>query len=156
MHYSANLFRGWEIVHLRYDLDDSAITMRRKRTWKPLETQRVEIASLTGGVRRIRARQPANIFATALLVVVLLILGIDATMHGVGAKGDGVSWPLWGPLLGVGGLLWMVRYKTRIPAEWSHFVGTAKGGGLFILRDGRHAHAHEKFVAAIRQRLPSH
>ena len=54
----------------------------------------------------------------------------------------------------MGGYLWVVSFKTRKPAEWSHFIGAAKGAGLFVLRDPRNAKAHEKFVAAVRQRLP--
>ena len=154
MHYAATLYRGWELVRLDYALEDDAVVMRRQRTWKGLQEQRVELASLSGEVRRVRARQPAFVFSTAALVVVLLILGIDAMYHGVGAGGLAVYWPLWGPLLAVGGMMWVVRFKTRQRAEWSHFVGASKGGGLFVLRDPRNAKAHEKFVAAVRQRLP--
>jgi len=155
MQYTALLFRGWEVVRLNYNFEGDAIVMRRKRTWKGQEQQRVEIASLNGQVRRIRARQPAFLFSTIALVVVLLVLGIDAFYHGAGAgTGMHVWWPLWGPLLGLGGFFWMVRFKTRKPAEWSHFLGTAKGGGLFVLRDPRNPQGHEKFVAALRKKLP--
>jgi len=161
MRYVATLFRGWEVVHIQYELDDSAVVMNRHRTWKGRETQRVELASLSGEVRRVWGRQPAYVYSLAVLVMVLLILGIDATMHGVGAKamgwGEGaISWKLWGPLLGVAGAAYFVWFKTRRPAEWSHFVGTNPGGGLFVLRDPRHGQAHEKFVAAIRKNLPEH
>jgi hypothetical protein len=157
MTYSATLFRGWEVVRLDYTFEEDIITLRRHRTFNGRSQERVELAALRGDVRRIRARQPAFVYSTALLVVVLLILGIDALFHGVGANGiggKGVSWILWGPLLAIAGYAWMVRFKTRIPAEWSHFVGTNKGGGLFILRDAHNPKAHEKFVAAIRARLP--
>jgi hypothetical protein len=159
MQYAAMLFRGWEVVHLQYELDDDAIVMRRKRTWKTPETQRVELASLSGEVRRVLARQPAYVYSTAVLIIALLILGIDATMHGVGAKtmgwGNGnLSWWLWGPLLAIGGFAYTVRHKTRKPAAWTHFLGATKGGGLFVLLDPRNAPAHQKFVDAIRKRLP--
>lgn len=154
MQYTAILFRGWEVVRLNYKLDDQAVSLRRKRTWKGTEQQRVELAALSGEVRRVRARQPAYLFSTAALVVILLVLGIDAFYHGAGAHGANISWPLWGPLLAVGGYLWMVRFKTRQPAEWSHFLGASKGGGLFILRDPRNAREHEQFVAALRRQLP--
>ena len=160
MTYSAILFRGWEVVRLDYAFEDDYVTLRRHRTFKGRTQERVELAALSGEVRRVRARQPAFIYSTIVLVVVLLILGIDALFHGVGANGagggggKGVSWLLWGPLLAVAGYAWMVRFKTRIPAEWSHFVGANKGGGLFILRDPRNQKAHEKFVAALRARLP--
>jgi len=51
MQYVATLFRGWEVVHIQYELEDAAVVMRRKRTWKGLETQRVELASLSGELR---------------------------------------------------------------------------------------------------------
>ena len=109
MQYVATLFRGWEVVHIQYELEDSAVVMRRKRTWKGLETQRVELASLSGEVRRVWARQPAFMYSTVVLVAAMLVLGIDSTMHGVGAQalglgGTGISWLLWGPLLGIGGV----------------------------------------------------
>jgi hypothetical protein len=154
MHYAGTLYRGWELVRLDYALEDNAIVMRRKRTWKGLQEQRVELASLSGAVRRVRARQPAFVISTAVLVVALFVLGIDAMVHGVGANGPGVSWTLWGPLLAVSGFMWVVRFKTRRGAEWTYFMGTNKGGGLFVLRDPKNAVAHEKFVAAVRQRLP--
>jgi len=157
MHYSATLYRGWEIVRLDYTLQDDAVLLRRQRTWNGAQEQRVELASLSGEVRRVWARQPAFIYSTVALVVILLLLGFDAIFHGVGANGPGgkgVSWALWGPLLAVGGFAWTVRFKTRKRAEWSHFVGSNKGGGLFVLRDPRQSKAHEHFVAAIRQRLP--
>ena len=157
MHYAATLFRGWEIVRLDYTLQDDAVVLRRQRTWNGRQEQRVELASLSGEVRRVRARQPAFIYSTVVLLAVLLILGIDALFHGVGANGPGgkgVSWALWGPLLALGAFAWTVRFKTRTRAEWSHFVGANKGQGLFVLRDPRHAKAHEQFVAAVRQRLP--
>jgi hypothetical protein len=158
MTYSAILFRGWEVVRLDYALEDDHVSLRRRRTFKGRSEERVELAALSGEVRRIRARQPAFIYSTVILVVVLLILGVDALFHGVGANGiggKGVSWYLWGPCLAVAGYAWMVRFKTRVPAEWSHFVGTNKGGGLFVLRDPRNSKAHEKFVAGIRTRLPN-
>jgi hypothetical protein len=159
MRYVATLFRGWEVVHMQYDLQESAVVMNRHRTWKGRDSQTVELASLSGEVRRVWGRQPAYVYSTVVLVVVLLILGIDTTMHGVGAQamgmgGTSISWALWGPLLAIGGLAYTIFHKTRKPAEWSHFVGSRKGGGLFILRDPRNAQAHDKLVAAIRRHLP--
>jgi hypothetical protein len=154
MHYGATLFRGWEIVRLDYAIEDDSVTLRRLRTFNGRSEERVEIATLSGEVRRIRARQPAFIYSTVLLIAVLAVLGIDALLHAKASGGPGVSVPLWIPLLVVGSYAWIVRFKTRIPAEWSHFVGTNKGGGLFILRDPRNPKAHEKFVAALRARLP--
>src|SRR5689334_3446996 len=124
MQYSAILFRGWEVVRLAYAFEKDAVVMRRQRTWKAIEEQRVEFASLSGGVRRIRARQPAYVYSTAVLLVILVILGVDAIYHGI-ASGGGMHlfWPVWAPLLGLGGFAWMVRFKTRKPAEWSHFEG---------------------------------
>jgi hypothetical protein len=161
MRYVATLFRGWEVVHIQYDLEDGAVAMNRHRTWKGRDSQRVELAALSGEVRRVWGRQPAFVYSTAVLVVVLLILGIDAAMHGVGAQGlglggTGVSGALGGPLLPIGGLAYVIRHKTRQPAVWSHFVGTRAGGGLFVLRDPRNVQAHDKFVAAIREHLPEH
>ena len=54
----------------------------------------------------------------------------------------------------MGGYAWMVRFKTRKRVEWSHFLGTTKGGGLFVLRDRRNPKGHERFVAEVRKRLP--
>ncbi len=155
MQYIAILFRGWEVVRLNYALEGDTVIMRRKRTWAALEQQRVELASLSGEVRRIKARQPAFLYSTIGLVIVLLILAIDAFYHGAASAGGlRISWTLWGPLLVVGGFLWMVRFKTRKPAEWSHFVGAAKGSGLFVLRDPKNPQGQEKFVAELRKRLP--
>jgi hypothetical protein len=154
MTYRAVLFRGWEVVRLDYAFEDDTVILRRQRTWKGRSEEHVELAALSGEVRRVRARQPAFIYSTILLIAVLAVLGIDALLHAKASGGVGVSVPLWIPLLVVGSYAWMVRFKTRIPAEWSHFVGTNKGGGLFVLRDPRNAKAHEAFVAALRARLP--
>jgi hypothetical protein len=157
MQYRALLHRGWEVVRLDYTLEDDAVVMQRKGTFKAAQTERVELASLSGEVRRVAARQPAYVYSTFVVVAVLIVLGIDAIMHGVVAQqagARGISWWLWGPLLAVGGYAWVVRFKTRKPAEWSHFLGTNKGGGLFVLRDPKNARGHELFVAEVRKRLP--
>jgi hypothetical protein len=157
MQYVARLYRGWEVVRLDYVLEGDAVVLHRQRTWKGGQVERVELAALSGEVRRVAARQPAFIYSTVVLVVVLIGLAIDTFFHGKiaqGAGAAGISWWLWGPLMAVGGYAWMVRFKTRKRVEWSHFVGTAKGGGLFVLRDPRNARGHERFVAEVRKHLP--
>ena len=155
MQYRATLYRGWEVVRLEYTLEEDAVLLERHRTWKGRQVERVELAALSGEVRRVAARQPAFVFSTIVLVAVLIVLAIDTFFHGEFAPGGkGISWWLWGPLLAVGGYAWMVRFKTRKRVEWSHFLGTTKGGGLFVLRDRRNPKGHERFVAEVRKRLP--
>lgn len=151
--YHARLFRGWEVVHLDYTLEGNEISMCRKSTWKPLHEQRVEVSSLNGEVHRVWGRQPAFVATTIIVLIALLILGIDAMMHGVTRGGQGIYWPLWGPLLLVVLVAGFIRAKTRRAAEWTHFRGTNNGSGLYILRDPRNLQAHQHFVDALKRRL---
>jgi hypothetical protein len=153
--YHARLFRGWEIVQLDYALEGEQVILRRKSTWKPAQEQRVEVASLTGEVRRVWGRQPAFVVMTVIVLAALLVLGIDAMMHGVGAGGGlkGIYWPLWGPLLLVVVVAGFIRAKTRRAAEWTHFLGSGQGAGVYILKDRRNLQAHDQFVDTLKRRV---
>jgi hypothetical protein len=153
MHYAATLHRGWTVVRLDYTLEGDAIRLRRQAFLQAPKEQRVELAALSGEVRRIWARQPAYIISTIIIVLAFLVLAIDGVIHGVRHAGD-INWALWGPIIAVGGFALVARVKTARPAEWSHFVGTNKGTGMYVLKDPRNPKAHEMFVAAIRERLP--
>ncbi|HVT82989.1 MAG TPA: hypothetical protein VHM90_20295, partial [Phycisphaerae bacterium] len=102
MHYAATLHRGWTVVRLDYTLEGDAIRLRRQAFLQAPKEQRVELAALSGEVRRIWARQPAYIISTIIIVLAFLVLAIDGVIHGVRHAGD-INWALWGPIIAVGG-----------------------------------------------------
>jgi len=153
LHYEARLFRGWEMVNLRYAVEGEEVVLHRKSTWKGEQEQRVAIGSLTGEIRRVWGRQPAYLVSTIVTLAALLVLGIDAMMHGVGAGGRGVYWPLWWPLLAVVLVAGTIRARVRKSAEWTHFTGNNQGAGLYVLKDPRNAQAHQHFVEMVKKRI---
>src|SRR6516225_9257465 len=94
MTYRARLFRGWETVSLEYRLEGDTVIMRRKGTWGKTQEQRVDVAALTGEVRRVWGGQPAYLASMGVVRRALAVLAIDAMVHGVGAGGGGVYGPL--------------------------------------------------------------
>jgi len=157
--YAAVLFRGWEFVRLDYALTSDSVVVRRKNTWSfgaPVETS-VPLAHLAGQVRHVIARQPAHWIAMGLLIIVGLVLATDLLFFQGGAQsggGRGIYWPLWGPGLILGALIWWIMWRTRKPLAWTHFQPTPGNRGLYVLRDPRNAEAHASFIATVSRKLP--
>ena len=46
-----------------------------------------------------------------------------------------------------------IRVKVQRSAQWTHFTSNNQGAGLYVLKDPRHAQAHQHFVEMIKKRI---
>lgn len=150
--YQALLFRGWELVRLRYEIDGKEVIVREKHTWTGVTEKRVAIGGLSSDTRRVWSRQPANWVALLVLLIVGMALGYNLLMREGGIQNGQVYWPLWGPGIALGSVAWFVMWTTRGRREWAHFLGREGRTGLFVLREKRNAAGHQAFVEAVKRK----
>ncbi len=148
----ALLFRGWEWVRLRYELEGDQVLVRETHTWTGTTERRVPIADLSRRTNRVWSRQPANWVALLVVVGAGLALGLNLLLREGGLDGGPVDWRLWGPGIAVGTVAWFVLWGTRGRREWTQFPGREGRTGLYVLRGKRAADGHQGFVEALKRR----
>jgi hypothetical protein len=151
--YETRLFRGWEWVRLRYEIEKDHVVVREWHTWTGAGEKRVPIANLGRDANRVWSRQPANRVALLVMVVSGAILAANLMMREGGVAGGTIDWHLWGPGIAVATLAWFVLWGTRGRREWTHFPGREGRTGLFLLREKRNRSASQAFVDVLRTRL---
>lgn len=151
--YFATLHRGWEVVHLEYQLTDDAIVVREFHLLGGKSEKRIALADLKKDARRIAARQPAYRYALILLQFFILVIAGDFALSMLTVPPRPIYAPVW---WGAGAVIVTCLYvmlRTRRAKEWTFFPGVSDGKGLYILQDRSNAAAHKTFVDLISQRL---
>lgn len=151
--YSATLHRGWDVVHLDYELSDNAVIVHEAHTFGGKSEKRVELSNLKRDARRIIARQPAYRYALIVLQFCVLVLAGDLALA-ILATPQRPTYALIWWVAGAAILICLtIMIKTHRPREWTYFPGTGAGKGLYILQDRSKAAEHKKFVEKIDDRI---
>lgn len=153
--YQARLFRGWEWVRLRYEIEGNHVVVREEHTWTGATERRVPIADLSRPTHRVWSRQPANWVSLLVVLLVVAALGLNLMMRQGGLEDGQVDWRLWGPGIAVGTLAWFVLWGTRGKRQWTQFPGREGRTGLYVLRGKRDTDRHQEFVDAVKKRIGS-